>query len=425
MGRRRHRTSLAATLIAFTCGVVQANEAASQWRALALGRALEATAAITDPYRRAEALAKIARVQADGDDARATDETIENALHAAREVHEVEFRGWVLHDVVLAQIARNDLIGARATAASIEADRSHGAAGAALAGIDVRGGDLIGAQAIATKIRDPESRSLVLRQVIAVMASRGELEPAGNLLRSVDDAFYEAMARGDLAAAEVRAGRVQQAHALAARAPRKHRAEVYGRIALAQVAANDPRGAMETVEKITDARARATVQRRIAPTPAEAGAAEAALDSALHVDDRIARALLVRDIVTLQRDATSASAIASAAKFDDPLVELGALFGVLGAQVLRGDQTASRETIEPARAAVAKIDAALKPAAFAALAAARHRLDGGGEALFTQALNAAVALERPDQRSSAYLSIVNAINDRLVFLGRPAAPVQQ
>lgn len=502
--RRRHWANLAGALIAFSCGVAQANEGPSQWRTIALGRSLEAAAAITDPYRRAQALAHIARVQAVGDDARATDRTIEQALGATHDVQEAEFRGWVLHDVVLAQIARDDLIGARETADAIQANRPHGAAWAALAEIDVRGGDLIGAQAIATKIRDPGSRSLVLRQLVAVMASRGELEPARNVLRSIDDAFHEAMARGDLAAAEVRAARVQQAHTLAARAPRKHRPEVYGRIALARLAANDLRGAFESAQKISDARDRAIVQGRMAVLRAEAGEKDAArqmlssaiaslddaegagaamtlaqlarmraasgdsagahatlrraraeadrlpageerddaldyiareqahigdsaaaLDSALHSADRTARALLVRDVVSLQREATSASALATAKTFDDPLIEAAALFGVLGAQLSRNDQSASGETIEAARAAVARIDAPLKPAAFAALAAARNQIDGGdgGEALFIEALNAADALERADQRSGAYLNIVVATNDRLVFLGQSAAPV--
>lgn len=495
---RRHRAVVAGALIALTCAVAHAGP--PQWRAIALGRALETAASIQDPYRRAETLASIARAQA-GDDARAADRIIEQALVAAREVHEPEFRGWVLHDVVLARIARDDLIGARETASAIEADRPQGAAWAALADIDLRRGDLVNARTIAGRIRDEGSRSLVLRQVVAVMASRGELDAARQLLPSIDDSYYEAMARGDLAAAEVRAGRIQQAHALAARAPRKHRAEVYGRIALTRLAANDVRGAFESALKVGDVRERAIVQGRMAMLRAEAGEQEAArrwlseaiasldkvapaekamtlaqlarmqaavgdaahardtlrraraeadrlpageqrddaldyiarglmrigdataaVDSALRCADPIARALLVRDVVTSQRDATGASVFVREAALDDPLIETAALFGVLGAQLLRKDQAAPAQTIEAARAGAAKIDAPLRPAAFAALAAARHRIEEGdrGESLFAEALEAADALEHPDQRARAYLRIVDAISDRLVFLGRPA-----
>lgn len=500
MRLRRLRASLASALIAFVCLVAQAGDDPAQWRALAIERVLETAAKIPDAYRRAEALASIARVQADIAEERATDRTIQQALSAATGVIEPEFRGWALHDAALAQIARADLIGARETARSIEAARPHGALWAALAEIAVRGGDLVGAQQIAASIRDPEARSLVLRQVLAVMASRGDVESARPLLRRIDDEFYAAMARGDLAAADVRAGRIEQAHALAGRTPRKYRAEVYGRIALARLAANDLRGALESAGKITDVRERALVYGRIAAAQAEQGDLEAAgqlarnavdsldddeaadaaltlarlgqvqiaagdfvgardtlqralgkanhlpmgeardaaldyvareqarlgdsaaaLESALRVSDRFMRAATVRDVIALQPDGASASRIAEQ-KFEDPLIEAAALFGALGAQLSAPNQTSPEATLAAAHAAVVQLNASLKPAALAALAAARTRSGAaGGEALFIEAMNAAAAFEGPDKRSSAYLSIATAINDRLMFLGRPEA----
>ena len=90
------------------------------------------------------------------------------------------------------------------------------------------------------------------------------------------------------------------------------------------------------------------------------------------MNDRVARALLVRDVVTMQSNADSASAAASAAEFADPLIEAAAQFGVLGVQMLRATTPLSQETIEAARRAVRRIDEKQpKPAAFAALAAAR------------------------------------------------------
>ena len=473
----------------------------SHWRGTALKLALDNAVLVEDAYRRAEALASIARAQA-GVDQQATTGAIQRALAAAQQVTETEFRGWVLHDVVLAQIAVEDMYGAHETAGSIEADRPHGEALAALAEIEIRRGDLAAAQALASRIRDPGAQGQVLRQIISTRATRGELEAARSLLRLIKDPFYEALARGDVAVAEVRAGRVERAHELAARARRKQRAEVYGRIALACVSRHDLRCAFDTLQKVPDVLHRAVVQGRIAALRAESGelegarqlftaavnAAESApdsyskamtlarlgrmqavsgdhpparallrraqaqaerlprgddrddvldsiargqaragdvhgaLQSALLSDDRIARALLVRDVVTLQGDATLESATAAASPFDDALIDAAALFGVLGVQVMRRGASASEEAVDAARAAVRRIDdPQLKPAAFAALAAAGIRFDGEqGAAIFHEALVSAAALERAEQRATAYVRIAAALNERLVFLGRPA-----
>ena len=135
------------------------------------------------------------------------------------------------------------------------------------------------------------------------------------------------------------------------------------------------------------------------------------------------RALLVRDTVSLQPDATSASASASAADFADPLVDTAAQFGVLSLQSFRTGRPLSLETIDAARSAVQKItDLELKPAAFAALAAARVRAGDtpGSRAIFQEALSSAASLPRNEQRAAACIRIVNALNDRLMFLGRAA-----
>jgi hypothetical protein len=412
-----------------------------------------------------------------------------------------------VHDLVLAQIACDDLHGARATAHSIEADRPHGEALAALADIEIRRGDLAAAQALASRIRDPGAQGQVLRQIIGVEASRGDVEGATDLLRLIKDPFYEALARGDLAVAEARAGRLERAQHLAEGARRGQRAEIYGRIALACVSKHDLRCAFDTLQKVPDALDRAVVQGRIAALRAESGEAEGArqlfaaavndvesapdspskamtlaqlsriqagagdhnaardglrraraqaerlpigedrddvldyiargqarvgdvhgaLESALLSNDRIARALLVRDVVTLQGDATIASARAAASLFDDALIDAAALFGVLDVQLTRAGASASEATIDAALAAARRIDdPQLKPAAFAALAAEDVRLDGEqGAAIFQEALASAAALERTEQRAAAYVRIFTALNERLIFLGRPARTADQ
>jgi tetratricopeptide (TPR) repeat protein len=473
-----------------------------QWRGLALARALAAAETVADPYRRAETLASIARVQTLIGES-ASDRTIHQALAAVAQIREPAFRDWVLNDVVLAQIAAEDLAGARETANRIEAKRQQGAALAQIATVELRSGNVAGAQQLAAAIREPEAKSEILRQLVAISAASGDLANARDMLRDIDDPFYQALAAGDIAVAEVRMGRNDRADAMAGRVRRADRAQVYGRIALARADKGDSSGAVATLQKIDDDLHRAAMQGRLAATRAVAGDAEGAkrlfetaiasvqafpreperraltlgqigrlqalsgdraaavqtlalalndaeklergelredaldhiarglaragdstgaLQTALRMNDRVARALLVRDIVTMQSNADSSSAAASAAEFADPLIEAAAQFGVLGMQMLRATTPLSQETIEAARRAVRKIDEKQpKPAAFAALAAARVKTGDvdQGTSIFKEALEAADAIARSDQRAAAYVDMVAALNDRLMFLGQP------
>ena len=156
---------------------------------------------------------------------------------------------------------------------------------------------------------------------------------------------------------------------------------------------------------------------------ARAGNAAGALQAAQRMNDRVARALLVRDVVSMQTNASSESASASAAEFGDPLMNAAAQFGVLGMQLLRATTPLSQETIDAARRAVRNIEEKQpKPAAFAALAAARVKTGDValGASIFKEALEAADAIPRSDQRAAAYVDVVAALNDRLMFLGQPA-----
>ena len=473
-----------------------------QWRAVALARALAAADSVTDPYRRAETLASIARVQSLIGES-ATDRTIHQALAAVEQIREPAFRDWVLNDVVLAQIAAEDLAGARQTANRIEAKRQQGAAFVQIATVELRSGNIAAAQQIAAAIREREAKSEILRQLVAISAASGNLANARDLLRDIDDPFYLALAAGDIAVAEVRLGHNDRADAMPGRVRRADRAQVYGRIALARADKGDLSGAAATLQKIDDELHRAAMQGRLAATRAVAGDGEgakrlfetaiasveafpneperraltlaqvgrlqalsgdrtaavqtlaralreaeklekgdqredtldhvarglaragdsaAALQTALRMNDRVARALLVRDVVTMQTNADSSSAAASAAEFDDPLIEAAAQFGVLGMQMLRATTPLSQETIDAARSAVRKIDEKQpKPAAFAALAAARVKTGGvdQGTSIFKEALEAADAISRSDQRAAAYVDMVAALNDRLMFLGKP------
>lgn len=476
----------------------------TQWRSIALARALSAAAEVEDPYRRAEALASIARAQATVEGASAADKVIRRALDIANRIQAAEFRGWVLHDIVLAQIAADDLIGAKQTAESIDAARPQGAAYAAIANVQVRAGNLPAAQTLALRMGDPVARGDVLRQIVSAHCLNGDVEAARAILPDIEDEHYSAIAYGDVAAARFENGDLPGALAVAARARRANRNEVFGRIALAQAEQGDFAGALKSHRLINEPIAKALVQGRIAlqrverkdsvagrellasaidtlrqsklkshlklaPTAqlarwqalagdadaaratlrslraeadqlpagpdrdellgyigrsqARVGDTRAAIDAAKNIGDRVMRALLVRDAVSLAPGATTASASASASEFSDPLVDAAVQFGVLSTQSLRGEQSPSLQTIDAARTAVRQIDnRELQPAAYAALAAARARAGDvpGSRKIFQEALTAAEVLSRGDLIAAACVRIVDALDERLMFLGRSA-----
>ena len=503
---RFRRVLSVAVLLAATIALAhtQSLDDPQQWRGVALARALAAADTIDDPYRRAETLASIARVQTLIGET-ASDRTIHLSLAAVAQIREPAFRDWVLNDVVLAQIAAEDLAGARETANRIEAKRQQGAALVQIATVELRAGNIAGAQQTAETIREREAKSEVLRQLVAIAAARGDLANARDILRDIDDPFYQALAAGDIAVAEVRMGHNDRADAMVGRVRRADRAQVYGRVALARADKGDMNGAVATLQKIDDDLYRAAMQGRLAASRAvagdttgakqmfetaiatveafpreperraltfgqlgrlqalsgdraaamqtltralreaqklergerredtldhiargmaRAGDSAGALQTALQMNDRVQRALLVRDVVTMQANADSGSAAASAAEFSDPLIEAAAQFGVLGMQMLRATTPLSQETIEAARRAVRKIDEKQpKPAAFAALAAARVKTGNvdQGTSIFNEALESADAITHSDQRAAAYVDMVAALNDRLVFLGQPVS----
>ena len=80
-----------------------------------------------------------------------------------------------------------------------------------IATVQLRAGNVAGAQQTAATIREREAKSEILRQIVAISAARGELARARDMLRDIDDPFYQALAAGDIAVAEVRAGRNDRA----------------------------------------------------------------------------------------------------------------------------------------------------------------------------------------------------------------------
>jgi hypothetical protein len=214
------------------------------------------------------------------------------------------------------------------------------------------------------------------------------------------------------------------------------RAISWSHLARFKFAANDLQGAKEalaaaiaTAADMPAGTLRDDARDAIARSYIRIGESDAALEVAANVDDRVTQALLIRDIVASQAGSAGATALLQhpAAK-GDPLTQTAALFGVIGVQLLRKDQIRTQPQIVGANIATARVtvraigDAQIRPAAFAALAAAQATIGDteAGRETFAEALQSAQSLGSPEQRAAAYVRIVNALDERLLFLGQPA-----
>lgn len=299
-------------------------------------------------------------------------------------------------------------------------------------------GDIAGANAVAAGARRV-SRNEVYGRIALARAATGDVAGARQSLRKIDDPLQRATAQGRVALQRIDQGDDATARELlspaidavqASKAKPDLKLLPTAQLARWQALAGDRKAASETLrrtrreaEQLPPGTARDDLLDYIARSQARAGDVRDAIDAAKNINDRVSRALLVRDAVSLQPDATSASAAAWAKEFADPLVDTAAQFGVLSLQSFRTGQPLSLDTIDAARVAVRKInDRELKPAAFAALAAARVKAGdlAGSREIFHEALASAESLPRSEHRAAACVRIVNALNDRLMFLGRPA-----
>src|SRR5262249_17845131 len=149
-----------------------------------------------------------------------------------------------------AQIAANDMIGARQTADRIRSDRPASVAFATLAQTQLRAGRLAQAQAIAARIRESATLGAVQRQIVIAQIGTEAATDASATAMNIHDGTQQALAFGDVAAFDVRRGDAASANALATRTRKGHRAQVYERIAVTQAQVGDLPGALETLGRI-------------------------------------------------------------------------------------------------------------------------------------------------------------------------------
>ena len=341
----------------------------------------------------------------------------------------------VLRQIVALQAASDALPSARENLRRIDDAFYQAYALGDVAVAEVRHGNIKAAEALAVRARR-NYRSLVYGRIALARVDAGDVRGGLDTLARIDDPLYRAVVQGRVASARAAAGNAAEGQRLFAAAlsaledvPDEpyRKAVTFSQLARMQTASGDRSGAQETLRRalavssdLKPGEQRDDALDLIARSQARSGYADAALATASGVTDRIARALLIRDVVTvrMERDETPASSVGS---FDDPLMQTAALFGVLGAQLTKSNLAVSAATIDAAHAAVRSIgEAELKPAAFAALASARMAAgdSDGGWSIFQEALAAAEAV-REDQRAIAYTRIVDALNERLLFLGQP------
>jgi hypothetical protein len=155
---------------------------------------------------------------------------------------------------------------------------------------------------------------------------------------------------------------------------------------------------------------------RIAPLQARGGDFAGAFTTAMRAEDRSLRPLLVRDIAAAQAEKGDvAGAVAAARSLDDRPAAAAALFGILRVQAQGRDDAGMRETIGVTLQAVRFIgNAELRAGALGSLAAT-HVSQGNieqGQALFTEAMNTAAALDEGQQRAAGYARIADSLADR-------------
>jgi tetratricopeptide (TPR) repeat protein len=483
----------------------------SQWQRIAVREAFASAQEIEDPYRAGEAFATIARTQIAIDDERGAEASLRIASERVPAISQPEFRGWVQHEIVVAQLALDDVIGARTTAATIMAERPQGAAYVLLARRLAHAGSPQSAQSIADAIRDPTATGEIFSELVALKASSSDIQGAWTLQRRIADRHYAATAQAYIAIAEARAGKPDRARATVMKVPRSHRSDAIGlligwyqehgelsralelagavedriyrsgllawlalehkragdpvrcrelfaaslslldtvqteprrrlgtliQIARLQALANMPDDARATLRRATEqvasihtsidvsiqGRERDTLLEGIARAHARLGDFAQAMALVDQMQDKVSRALLIRDVVAMQLAAGANSAdVASGAWAIDPLASTAVQFGILASRVAERDANSAREAIVAARAQVARItDPLLPPAALATLAASSVSAGDAklGAEIFAAALAAATSVDRADQRALAYVRMVDALSDRLLFLGRP------
>lgn len=362
---------------------------------------------------------------------------VQSAESLAAAIRDTDAAGEILSEIVATKAVRRDAAGARATQRLIR-DRHYAAVALAYMAIaNARDGKWRAARDTVAKVPRAE-RGQAVGQLVDWLVERGDASSALDLAEEIDDPIRRSVIVAKLALDAHRNGRRDRSRELFSAAltlvsdsmvDGRARSHALLQIARMQTLAGLHADARESLRRVASGWASLAASDRDAVLEGAArgylrlGDTAAALRIGLEIEDRIGRALLIRDLAASSVVNESADETLAGSWAEDPLADAAVQFGVLGAHLGTPDGSDARAIIAAARAHVARIDdPLLQPAALASLAAASVRAGDTalGRQIFGDLQMAAVKIERPDQRALAYVRAANALNDRLLFLGKPA-----
>jgi hypothetical protein len=356
---------------------------------------------------------------------------VEGAVATARRMRDAARQGQTLRTIAMLQASEGQFSEALITARSIQHALANGLALGDIAAAMARDNNPTEALLLVARIRDAQARSRGFAEIAAAQASIGDFRGAVTTAARADDKLARAEALARIAAVRVGAApdeaheMFSQSLALATRvrASASRRCSTLVEIARAQLAAGDRAGFNSTLDRVfadlpnvKGDSMRLDLLTRIAPLQARAGDYAAAFSTAMRIEDGSLRPLLVRDVATSQAEKGDvAGAVAAARKLDDRPAAVAALFGILRAQSQAHDAEGARETLGATLEAVRVIGSAeLRAGALGSLAAARV-LEGdveAAQAMFTEAMNTAAAMDPGQPRAAVYARIADALADR-------------
>jgi len=250
------------------------------WAREALNRALSASAAIEDPFHRAQSLAEIAEVESGLAGAAAAVSILQSASDSASKIDNGSLAGWARHDIALAYVKTGALGEAQNIADTLSDPKPRDAVLAALVAARRAGGDVPGALVVARRMQDSALQGRALRAIAMAQAAAGEINEAEATARSIADAALSALALGDVVTALANEGDIEGATQLALTIRNEQvRGEALADIATVQVEEGDGSGGLSTVAKIDDKLARAVALAKLAKVRAARGATDAARES--------------------------------------------------------------------------------------------------------------------------------------------------
>ena len=356
---------------------------------------------------------------------------VQGATATAMRITDLVRQGQSLRAIANQQASQSDFTSAMATVHRIQNAAVNAFAVSDVAAAIAREGSVDEARELVMHIRDSQSRSRGLAEVAAAQASSGDVKGALTTAAAVDDKLERAEALARIASVRETAAPAEArelfAQSLAlverARGGAVRRCVAFIEIGRAQLAAGEKdafagtlKRAFDELSTIKNGSDRVNLLSQIAPLQARAGDFTGAFSTAMRAEDQSLRPLLVRDIATSQAEKGDIEgAVAIARTLDDRPAAAAALFGVLRVQSQAHDIAGMHETIRVTLQAVRFIgNAELRAGALGSLAAA-HVLEGdaeGAQALFSEAMTTAAAVDGGPQRAAVYARIADSLADR-------------